>query len=551
MALANTGERFGYYTMIAVFALFLRGNFGLDPGAAGAIYSTFLGLVYFLPLVGGIMADKFGYGKMVTTGIMIMFIGYLCLAIPLGTGTVAFSSMLAALLLISLGTGLFKGNLQVMVGNLYDAPGMESKRDSGFSIFYMAINIGALFAPTAAVKIHDWGITSLHMDPNAAYHLAFAVACVSLILSIAIYYTFRPGFKHLEGNTKKKDEKSGAASEAEELSPAETKERIIALCLVFAVVIFFWMAFHQNGLTLTYFADEFVQPTAEGAQSMVFDVINLFMVIVIVYALFAFFSAKTGKGKGISGIVALAAFITLIAYCTYNQSLEIDVINLLTIAIISIAGYKFFNSEPGTTKTISGLLILGAIIVMAFKYLNLNGSVSVSAPIFQQFNPFYVVALTPVSMAIFGALARKGKEPTAPRKIAYGMLIAGCGFLVMLLASMGLNSPDAQKAAAEGAKTFASPNWLIGTYLVLTFGELLLSPMGISFVSKVAPPKYKGAMMGGWFVATALGNLLVSVGGFLWGDLPLTVVWSVFIVLCILSAIFMFAVMGKLEKVAK
>ena len=498
LALANTGERFGYYTMIAVFALFLRGNFGLDPGAAGAIYSTFLGLVYFLPLVGGIMADKFGYGKMVTTGIMIMFIGYLCLAIPLGTGTVAFSSMLAALLLISLGTGLFKGNLQVMVGNLYDAPGMESKRDSGFSIFYMAINIGALFAPTAAVKIHDWGITSLHMDPNAAYHLAFAVACVSLILSIAIYYTFRPGFKHLEGNTKKKDEKSGAASEAEELSPAETKERIIALCLVFAVVIFFWMAFHQNGLTLTYFADEFVQPTAEGAQSMVFDVINLFMVIVIVYAGFAFFGAKTGKAKGISALV-----------------------------------------------------ILAALTVIAYKYSAVEGSVAVSAPIFQQFNPFYVVALTPVSMAIFGALARKGKEPTAPRKIAYGMLIAGCGFLVMLLASMGLNSPDAQKAAAEGAKTFASPNWLIGTYLVLTFGELLLSPMGISFVSKVAPPKYKGAMMGGWFVATALGNLLVSVGGFLWGDLPLTVVWSVFIVLCILSAIFMFAVMGKLEKVAK
>ena len=497
LALANTGERFGYYTMIAVFALFLRGNFGLEPGTAGAIYSTFLGLVYFLPLVGGIMADKFGYGKMVTTGIMIMFIGYLCLAIPLGTSTVAFSSMLAALLLISLGTGLFKGNLQVMVGNLYDAQGMESKRDSGFSIFYMAINIGALFAPTAAVKIHDWGVKSLHMDPNSAYHLAFAVACVSLILSIAIYYAFRPGFKHLEGSAKKKEEKVGTTT-VEELSPAETKERIIALCLVFAVVIFFWMAFHQNGLTLTYFADEFVQPTAEGAQSMVFDVINLFMVIVIVYAGFAFFGAKTGKAKGISALV-----------------------------------------------------ILAALAVIAYKYSAVEGSVAVSAPIFQQFNPFYVVALTPVSMAIFGALARKGKEPSAPRKIAYGMLIAGCGFLVMLLASMGLNSPDAQKAAAEGAKTFASPNWLIGTYLVLTFGELLLSPMGISFVSKVAPPKYKGAMMGGWFVATALGNLLVSVGGFLWGDLPLTVVWSVFIVLCVLSAIFMFAVMGKLEKVAK
>lgn len=497
LALANTGERFGYYTMIAVFALFLRGNFGLEPGTAGAIYSTFLGLVYFLPLVGGIMADKFGYGKMVTTGIMIMFIGYLCLAIPLGSSTIAFSSMLAALLLISLGTGLFKGNLQVMVGNLYDAQGMESKRDSGFSIFYMAINIGALFAPTAAVKIHDWGVKSLHMDPNSAYHLAFAVACVSLILSIAIYYAFRPGFKHLEGSAKKKEEKVGTTT-VEELSPAETKERIIALCLVFAVVIFFWMAFHQNGLTLTYFADEFVQPTAEGVQSMVFDVINLFMVIIIVYAGFAFFGAKTGKARGISALV-----------------------------------------------------ILAALAVIAYKYSCISGSVAVSAPIFQQFNPFYVVALTPVSMAIFGALARKGKEPSAPRKIAYGMLIAGCGFLVMLLASMGLNSPDAQKAAAEGAKTFASPNWLIGTYLVLTFGELLLSPMGISFVSKVAPPKYKGAMMGGWFVATALGNLLVSVGGFLWGKLPLTVVWSVFIILCVLSALFMFSVMKKLEKVAK
>ena len=149
LALANTGERFGYYTMLAVFALFLRANFGLDPGTAGLIYSSFLGLVYFLPLVGGILADKFGYGKMVTIGIIIMFIGYLFLSIPLGGDAVGFAAMLAALLLISLGTGLFKGNLQVMVGNLYDDPKLANKRDSAFSIFYMAINIGALFAPTA------------------------------------------------------------------------------------------------------------------------------------------------------------------------------------------------------------------------------------------------------------------------------------------------------------------------------------------------------------------------------------------------------------------
>ena len=190
LALANTGERFGYYTMLAVFALFLRANFGLDPGTAGLIYSSFLGLVYFLPLVGGILADKFGYGKMVTIGIIIMFIGYLFLSIPLGGDAVGFAAMLAALVLISLGTGLFKGNLQVMVGNLYDDPKLANKRDSAFSIFYMAINIGALFAPTAAVKIKEWA-ESIGYSSNDAYHFSFAVACASLIISMAIYYTFR------------------------------------------------------------------------------------------------------------------------------------------------------------------------------------------------------------------------------------------------------------------------------------------------------------------------------------------------------------------------
>ena len=156
LALANTGERFGYYTMLAIFVLFLKANFGLSPGMAGTIYSTFLALVYFLPFIGGILADKFGYGKMVTIGIIAMFAGYVLLALPLGSGTLALACMFSALLVISTGTGLFKGNLQVMVGNLYDSPEYASKRDSAFSIFYMAINIGALFAPTAADHIHGY-----------------------------------------------------------------------------------------------------------------------------------------------------------------------------------------------------------------------------------------------------------------------------------------------------------------------------------------------------------------------------------------------------------
>ena len=495
LALANTGERFGYYTMLAVFALFLRANFGLEAGTAGAIYSTFLGLVYLMPLFGGVMADKFGFGKMVTIGISVMFAGYLLLSLPLGSDTVAMLAMLAALVLISIGTGLFKGNLQVMVGDLYNDPQYAAKRDSGFSLFYMAINIGALFAPTAAVKIKEWAELSLGYSGNDAYHFSFAVACASLILSIAIYYIFRPTFRHVEGGKAKKGD--AAAAVAEELSPAETKQRVVALCLVFAVVIFFWMAFHQNGLTLTYFADEFTAKSSEGIQSLLFNVWNLVTVIIGVYAAFSLFQSESKKGKVISGVVLLAV-----------------------------------------------------VALLVYKAVNVSGAVSVSAPIFQQFNPFYVVALTPVSLAIFGALAKRGKEPSAPRKIAYGMLIAAVGFVVMVFASMGLLTPDAQAVAGDAA-IFVNPNWLISTYLVLTFAELFLSPMGISFVSKVAPPKYKGLMMGGWFVATAIGNWLVSVGGFLWGGISLTIVWSVFVVLCLLSALFMFVMMKRLEAATK
>ncbi len=391
LALANTGERFGYYTMLAVFALFLRENFGLEAGTAGAIYSTFLGLVYFMPLVGGMLADKFGFGRMVTIGISVMFAGYMLLSFPLGGDTIAMIAMMAALLLISLGTGLFKGNLQVMVGNLYDDPKYADKRDSGFSLFYMAINVGSLFAPTTAVGIKNWAQNSLGYASNDAYHFAFAVACAALILSILIYYVFRFTFRHVEGGKKK-----GETAQVEDnLTPEQTKQRIVALCLVFAVVIFFWMAFHQNGLTLTYFADEFTATNALGFDTMLFDVWNLALVIVAVYAAFSIFQSESAKGKLLSGVLASA--------------------------ILAFLVYRSMGVE--------------------------GAEIAVSAPIFQQFNPFYVVALTPVSMAIFGALAKKGKEPSAPRKIAYGMLVAAIGFAIMAVGSNGLNTPNDQARA--------------------------------------------------------------------------------------------------------
>ena len=626
LALANTGERFGYYTMLAVFVLFLQENFGWSAGVAGTYYSTFLMFVYFLPFVGGLLADKFGYGKMVKIGITIMFLGYVLLAVPLGNGSVAVSAIIGALTLISIGTGLFKGNLQVMVGDLYSSPEMAGKRDSAFSLFYMAINIGALFAPTAAVEIMKYAQT-LGFNKADSYHFAFGVACISLIISILIYFVTRNTFKHVEGGhtaAPAKAESASAAPQEVELSKEDTKARIVALCLVFAVVIFFWMAFHQNGLTLTYFAAEFTQQSSSGLPSMLFDVTNLVMVIIAIYSSFAVLQSKTQKGR-------------IIATC---------------ITLLCAAGiiWKGFN--------------VGDHVV------------AVSAPIFQQFNPSFVVGLTPVSVALFGWLAARKKEPTAPRKIAYGMIVAAIGFGIMIFGSTGItplekkvtekfnideqlkaekkhnetdfkafvvkveadfNSQkekleseaqqlqkqedkrtqellkkatdkqqksgiqldanlakihrDALTASAvqemrskadQQIKTYevemtkknlnaetetkvkkaqveaqieasgmrVSPNWLILTYLVLTFAELLLSPMGISFVSKVAPPKYKGMMMGGWFVATAIGNFLTVIPALLWCKVPLVVVWGVLAALCLLSFIFIFSQMKRLEKVS-
>ena len=482
--MANTGERFGYYTMLAVFVLFLKANFGWSAGTAGAVYSGFLAFVYFLPLVGGILADKVGYGKCVTTGIFVMFLGYLLLAIPAGAGMPAVILLFAALVFICVGTSLFKGNLQVMVGNLYEKPELEAKRDSAFSIFYMAINIGALFAPRAAVEVMKFAQNTLGVSEADAYHYAFGVACISLVVSIAIYYAFRSTFAHADYNAKTKAATTG--TKEPELSAKETKDRIVALCLVFAVVIFFWMAFHQNGLTLTLFAEEYTNTQSFGVESMMFDVWNLVVCIVIVYGLFALFQSKTAQGRLIAGAVILAC--------------------------VGFLAWKYTTITP-------------------------NG-IEVTAPIFQQFNPCFVVGLTPVSLAIFGWLAKKGKEPSAPRKIGLGMLVAACGFVVMTIGSIGLEAGQR-----------VSPNWLVSTYLVLTFGELLLSPMGISFVSKVAPPKYKGLMMGGWFVATAIGNFLVAIPGFLWGNVSLVVVWGVLVALCLISALFIFSIMKRLEKV--
>ena len=531
LSLANTGERFGYYTMLAIFLLFLQAKFGFDSTVSGQIYAGFLALVYFMPLVGGWVADKWSFSKCVVTGIFVMFLGYLVMAIP--TDIRSNSSLIllcAALLLIACGTGLFKGNLQVMVGDLYNAPKYANQRDAAFSLFYMAINVGSMFAPMTATAMCNMAMKSqgltyvaslpalcnayLDGDENAAeiaqiasengmtvgsdmtafatqyistlstgYSYAFGIACISLVVSFLIYFIGRKTYAHII--TDKKTSKNTAAAVGPELTPAQTKQRVVALLLVFAVVIFFWMVFHQNGATLTEFAKSCTSPDAGGWTRIGFNVWALLSIAIGVYAFFNLFQSKGTTGRVVSVAILVA---------------------------VGVALWYFYSSTPDPV-------------------------IGIQPQQYQQFNPFYVVALTPVSLALFGWLAKKQKEPSAPRKIGYGMLMAGVAYAVMMIGSF----------AIAGTSASVSPNWLISTYLLLTFAELLLSPMGISFVSKVAPPKLKGSMMGGWFAATAIGNYLVSIPMLLWGKIPVWSLWCILIVICLVSAIFIFSIMKKLE----
>ncbi|MDE6645565.1 MAG: peptide MFS transporter [Muribaculaceae bacterium] len=530
LALANTGERFGYYTMLAIFLLFLQAKFGFDSTVSGQIYAIFLALVYFMPLLGGFVADKWSFSKCVVTGIFVMFFGYLVMAIP--TPIRETSSLLilfGALTLIAIGTGLFKGNLQVMVGDLYNSPQYASQRDNAFSLFYMAINLGSMVAPFAATKMVDIALSKASFSYSAdlpalcnaylengsgaeaiqqaasaanmavnnvgefatqylealtnGYSLGFSVACFSLVVSFLIYMLGRRTYAHIVGN-KKEGGNAAAVAAGPELTPAQTKQRVVALMLVFSVVIFFWMVFHQNGATLTEFAKSCTSPEATGWIRIGFNVGALLTIAAGVWALFVAF-----QSKGTSRVVSL-----------------------IVLAAAAVGVFFFYQYTPDAVT-------------------------GIQPQQYQQFNPFYVVALTPVSLALFGWLARKKKEPSAPRKIGYGMVMAGVAYGVMVIGSLSL----------VGTSGAVSPNWLISTYLLLTFAELLLSPMGISFVSKVAPPKLKGAMMGGWFAATAIGNYLVSIPMLLWGKIPTWSVWAILIVICLISAGFIFAVMKKLE----
>jgi len=497
-AIANMGERFGFYTMMAILVLFLQAKFGLDEENTGVIYSVFYALIYILSLVGGVIADKTrNYKGTIQAGLIVMALGYVIMAIPTPTPApnkaLLLTLTLFALLVIAFGNGLFKGNLQALVGQMYDNLGDDSKRDAGFSLFYMFINVGAIFAPLTAVGVRNWWLSSHGFEYKAelpsfchsqlegtisteslasfqqmadsvsghavtdltafaneylnifttGFHYAFAVAILAMGISFIVYLMNKKHFPNPKGANKV--EKGEMTTEEVEMGVAEVKRRMYALFAVFGIVIFFWFSFHQNGLTLTYFAKDYT---------------------------------------------------------------------LLKI-----------------------------------------GSMNISAELFQSMNPFFVVFLTPVVIGIFGWLKNRGKEISTPKKIAIGMGIAASGYLLMSLGSLGLPLFESINPKSGGTPLLDSekvtPLLLLGTYFILTVAELFISPLGLSFVSKVAPPKYQGIMQGAWLGATAVGNQLLFIGAILYTSIPLSVTWGVFVVVCSISMFTMFFMVKWLERVAK
>ena len=558
---ANMGERFSYYTMLAIFVLYLQAHFGFSVGQAGDYYGGFLFGIYFLPILGGIIADRWGYGKTIFWGIIIAFIGKILLSAPgfLGHGLINMSQELIVIILglitISLGTGLFKGNLQALVGKLYDEPRFAPQRDNAFNIFYMGINIGAFFAPFAATGAVNWILNRVHgfnyentmphlanlngkaspfldnalntvqtnfsgalnytekiaqfkesmgfngsisdfattyvSELSLGYSTAFAVAAVAMLISLIVFVAFKKHYKHADMTVKQAQEKAAAEGKEDTtvtMTKQEEKKRLTALSLIFITVAFFWMAFHQNGFTLTVFARDYTASEVSPFTNMFFD---------------------------------LRTFIPILA---------------------AIGGLIFLvrKNVAAKSRLIGGALFVVGFAVAYYFYTTFEGTEAIEPQLFQSFNPIFIVFLTPLIIGFFNFLRTRKQEPSSPKKIGIGMFITGLGFIVMMIAALRLQS-----------MTGLSPYWLIGTYFTLTIAELFLSPIGISFVAKVAPPRFSGLAQGGWLGATAIGNLLAGLVGKLWDVIEIWQFFALLVILTVLSGIFIFSIMRILKDATK
>ncbi len=479
-------ERFGFYTMLAVFVYYLQANFGWDQATVTNVYGIFLAGVYFTPIIGGWIADNLlGYGRTITLGAITMGVGYGLMAIPTDSEIFVY----VALVVVAFGNGLFKANISVMVGNLY-AHSQKSLKDAGFNIFYMGINIGAFYAPFAAAGIRQFFMDNFGTSLAQGYNAAFGIASVGMIISLVIFTIFRKAYKDADYQSKHETNTEKDVV----LTKSQERERIFALLTVFAIVIFFWMAFHQNGAALSLFARDYTHQVVGKITYLLFDVIGLHSILFILLGGAAFIK-KGGSSK---------------------------------------------------SKAIGGTFAAAGIVILIYKIVTLPETGQISPEQFQAFNPMFIVLMTPVILGMFAWLNKRGKEPSSPAKIGIGMLITAFAYIIMVVASIGL-APVYSLDGGFSAIT-VSPFFLISTYFTLTIAELHLSPMGLSFVSKVAPAKMKGLLMGGWFGATAIGNYLAGFVGRFYQEWEL---WQFFLILIVCASLAALMVLLTLKKLKK
>lgn len=507
-ALSNMGERFGYYIMNAVLLLFLCSKFGLSDATSGVIYSVFYALIYVLSLIGGLIADRTqNYKGTIMAGLVIMALGYVLISVPVMATPENSGALLVftccALLMIAFGNGLFKGNLQAIVGQMYDNLEAETAknnksdlkrvqglRDSGFQIFYVFINIGGLIAPFVAPLLRSWwlGVNDL------MYNAQLPELCHSFI-------------------------STGGALAEDQLANLDA---LISTVVPEGTTVAASMEWCQN----------YLQVFNTGVHYSF-----IASVAAMLISLFIFIGTRRLMPTPVKKEEA-----DVVSYTKAEKEAmasEIKQRMLALFAVLGIAVFFWFSFHQNGQS----------LSVFARDFVVTK---SIAPEIWQAINPFFVIVLTPVVMFIFSRMARRGKVLSTPRKIAVGMFIAALAYIFLVLVSQfnewpsGDNframAPDMQEAMKAG------PWVLILTYFFLTSAELLISPLGLSFVSKVAPKHLQGICQGLWLGATALGNLLIWLGPVMYNVWPLWVCWAVFASVCLISMGVMFGMVKWLEK---
>ncbi len=486
--LSEMWERFGYYLMIGIFTLYLKDavdGFGMTESEASDLYGTFIAFVFLTPFIGGLLADRvLGYRLSINIGGLMMGAGYCLMAVH------DLNTLYIAMFLVIMGNGFFKPNISSLLGNLYNNEQYKNQKDEGYNIFYMGINIGAFvcnFFGAALYNMLGWGA-------------AFMAAGVGMFVGLAIFWFATKHIKEVDVIKPRSPNDMpllkifgvvllpaltfgvigyflpepiiGSHSTDAFLfgcipviffyanllyrAPAEEKKPMAAMLAIFSVVIAFWAVFKQNGSTLNTWADRYTD--REIPTAMVSTMSNLQLVDTITYAK--------------DSVVVM------------DNQFRVKDKKLKEFAFPS-----YFKNMPEENIPKEGTNL----------YLfNTN--------LFQSVNPFWVIALTPLILAFFAFLRRNGKEPSTPAKIAIGLLISALSCLVMVWA-VEYNDNGTIKASSW---------WFISSYAVITIGELFLSPMGLSLVSKLSPPRITALMMGGWFLATSIGNKLSGVLSSLW-----------------------------------